>query len=68
LRESSTCIFFGASVTTAGLFFFVIGRLLTRLDGGWAGVKGVGRLIVNLIQPRAAEKPTRDFYLNFSLK
>ena len=31
-RESSTCTFFGASVTTVCLFFFVIGRVLTRLD------------------------------------
>ena len=27
-----TCTFFGASVTTVCLFFFVIGRVLTRLD------------------------------------
>ena len=32
LGESSTCTFFGASVTTVCLFFFVIGRVLTRLD------------------------------------
>jgi len=31
-EQSSTCTFFGASVTTVCLFFFVIGRVLTRLD------------------------------------
>ena len=32
LNTSSTCTFFGASVTIVCLFFFVIGRVLTRLD------------------------------------
>ena len=32
LARKQRMYFFGASVTTVRLFFFVIGRLLTRLD------------------------------------